>query len=184
MLKIASPWLSNARKWVGYIGIAPVMLIAASWPRARGRERRILAVCVALGVSALTLHAGLPVIRSIGNLPGLRSVRRDYWAAVAAAATTVSLGVAIAVIGRKGANVVAATITGIAIGFGVILAWLVNVVLGWNAVPWPGVLASLAVIAIAVTIARATRHKPRRRMLAIASVALVAVELFSYQNHA
>lgn len=184
MLKIVSPWLSNSKHWVGYTGMAPVLLVAASWSRARRREKRILAVCIALGVSALALHAGIPVTRSIGNLPVLRSVRRDYWAAVSAAAATVSIGIAVSVVGRKGANVVAATITGVAIAFGVILAWLVNVVLGWNAVPWPGVLASLAVIAIALAIARASRQVPRRRMLAIASVALVAVELFSYQNHA
>jgi hypothetical protein len=184
MLKIASPWLSNAKKWVGYVGIAPVILIAASWSRARPRERRILTVCIVLGVSALALHAGLPVITSIGNLPGLRGVRRDYWASVSGAAATVSLGIAVAVIGRKGANVLAATIVGVAIGLGVLLAWLVNVLLAWNAVPGLGLLAALAVIAVAVAIARASRQLSRRPMLAIASVALVAVELFSYQNHA
>jgi hypothetical protein len=184
MLKIASPWLSNAKKWVGYIGIAPVLLIAASWSRARPRERRILTVCIVLGVSALALHAGIPIIRSVGNLPGLRSIRRDYWASVSAAATTVSLGIAVSVIGRKGANAFAATLAGVAIGFGVILAWLVNVVLGWNAVPLLGMLAAVGVIGAAVAIARASRLKPRRHLLAIASVALVAVELFSYQNHA
>ncbi len=184
MLKIASPWLSNSKKWVGYIGIAPVLLIAAAWSGARPREKRILMVCAVLGVSALALHAGIPVIRSIGNLPGLRSVRRDYWSAVSAAATTVSLAIAVSVIGRKGANAVAATLAGIAIAFGVILAWLVNVLLGWNAVPVLGLLAALAVVAIAVAIARASRKPARRHALAIAAVALVAVELFSYQNHA
>lgn len=184
MLKIASPWLSNSKKWVGYIGIAPVMLIAASWSRARPREKQILAVCAALGLSALALHAGIPLIRSIGNLPGLRSVRRDYWSAVSAAATTVSLAIAVSVIGRKGANALVATLGGVAIGFGILLAWLVNVVLGWNAVPVFGMLAALAVIAGAVLIVRASKHATRRHVLAIAAVALVAVELFSYQNHA
>jgi hypothetical protein len=184
MLKIASPWLSNANKWVGYIGIAPAMLVAAAWSRARPRERRILRLCTVLGVLTLALHAGIPVIRSIGNLPGLRSVRGDYWASVTAAAITVAIAIAVATIGRKGANVVAATVTGLAIGFGVILAWFVNLLLGWNAVPWLGMLAALAVIAAVVGIARAAKQLPRRRMLAIASVALVAVELFSYQNHA
>lgn len=184
MLKIASPWLSNAKKWVGYIGIAPVMLVAASWSRARVRERRILTVCVALGVFALALHAGIPVVRSIGNLPGLRSVRRDYWASIGSAATTVTLGIAVAVVGRRGANVVVATLTGIAIASGVILSWLVNLLLGWNAVPFLGMLAVLAVIATVVVISRASRQVSRRRLLAIASVGLVALELFSYQNHA
>ena len=184
MLKIASPWLSNAKKWVGYVGIAPVMLVAASWSRARPRERRLLTVCVALGAFALALHAGIPIVRSIGNLPGLRSVRRDYWAAVGAASITVSLGIAVAVIGRKGANVLVTTLTGIAIGFGIVLSWFVNVLLGWNAVPWLGVLAALALIAAVVVIARASRQVPRRRAVTIAAVALVALELFSYQNHA
>jgi hypothetical protein len=184
MLKIASPWLSNAKKWVGYIGIAPVLLIAAAWSRARAREQRILLVCAVLGLSALALHAGIPLIRSIGNLPGLRSVRRDYWAAVSAAATTVSLPIAVSVIGRKGANALVATLAGAAIAFGVILAWLVNVILGWNAVPLFGLLAALAVIAIAVAIAHLAKTSARRHALAIAAVALVAVELFSYQNHA
>jgi hypothetical protein len=183
MLKIASPWLSNAKKWVGYIGIAPAMLVAASWSRARPRERRILRLCTVLGVFTLALHARIPVIRTIGNLPGLRSVRGDYWASVTSAAITVAIAIAVATIGRKGANVVAATITGLAIGSGVILAWVVNVLLGWNAVPWLGMLAALAVIAAVVGISRAAKQLPRRRMLAIASVALVAVELFSYQNH-
>jgi hypothetical protein len=183
MLKIASPWLSNSKEWVGYIGIAPIMLIAAAWSRARPREKRILMVCAVLGLSALALHAGIPLIQSIGNLPGLRSVRRDYWSAVSAAATTVSLAIAVSVIGRKGANSLAATLAGIAIGFGVILAWLVNVLAGWNAVPLLGLLAAVAVIAIVVVLARVSKQRTRRHVLAIAAVALVAVELFSYQNH-
>jgi len=184
MLKIASPWLSNAKRWVGYVGIAPALLVVAAWSRSRGRERRLLTVCIVLGVFALALHAGIPGIRSIGNLPGLRSIRRDYWAAVGAAATTVTLGVAVAVIARRGANAVAATLAGIAIALGIVLAWLVNVLLGWNAVPWLGMLAALALITTVVLIAYASRRVPRRRMLAIAAVGLVAVELFSYQNHA
>src|SRR4029078_4863921 len=55
MLKIASPWLSNAKRWGGYIGVAPAMLVAATWSRARPRERRILRVCAVLGVFTLAL---------------------------------------------------------------------------------------------------------------------------------
>ncbi len=183
MLQIASPWLSNARTWVGYIGIAPVVLVAASWSHARRPERRILTVCIVLGAFTLALHTGFPVIRSIGNLPVLRSVRGDYWASVTAAAITVALAIAVATIGRRGASVVAATLTGLALVLAFIVAWLGTVLRGSDAVPALGLVACIAVIALVVAVARASKHKPRRRMLAIASVALVAVELFSYQNH-
>ena len=181
MLKILSPWLadtklSGARPWVGYVGIAPLMLIAGAWSRARRVERRLLIVCVALGGLALAVHAGLPGIRSIGNLPGLQSVRRDYWAALEAAAVTVAVGVAVAVIGRRGANVKAATATGILIAL--------CAVAGWNDAPVLGVVAALAFVLVVIAVARASRQVSQRRFVAIASVLLVAVELFSYQNHA
>jgi hypothetical protein len=183
MLKILSPWLSDSKPWVGYIGIAPLVLIAAAWPRARRRERGILAVCIGLGAFGLVLHTSVPLIQRIGNLPGLRSIRGDYWAALVAAALTIGLGVAIAVISRRGASAAGAALVGGVLGLGMLGAWFGNFVLSWSVVPFLGVVAGIAVIAALVRIAHASRNASRRRLLVLACVALVAVELFSYQNH-
>ena len=189
MLKILSPWLTrkqgltSAQRWVGYIGIAPVVVIAAAWPRAPRALRWILVTCVALGGAALALHARAPVVRSVGNLPVLRSVRGDYWSSLAGAALAIAAGVAVAVIARHGAGRRAATITGGVLAAGISAAWLVSEVLGWGAVPAVGLLAALALIAALVAMARGTQQASRRRVLTLGIVGLMAVELFSYQNH-
>src|SRR4029453_1804933 len=70
-------------EWFGTVGIVPVLLIAGAWPRAQGLQRRLLTLAGALALVALPLHAAVPVVRLIGDLPGLRVVRQDYWAALA-----------------------------------------------------------------------------------------------------
>lgn len=184
MLKILSPWLATQKQWVGYVGIAPVMLIAAAWSRVRRGERRLLSVCVAFATLGLVLHARFPVLRLIGSLPGLRSIRSDYWAALVSAALTVAVGVAVSAIARRGANIAATTVVGLVVAFLVVTGWLASALFRWNAVPIVGVIAALALVITIIAIARASRRVSRRRILAIVTVGLVALELFSYQNHA
>jgi len=189
ILKMLSPWLtrrgglSQSARWVGYVGIVPVLVIATSFPRAARPARRLLAVATGIGVAALALHARLPIVRSIGNLPGLRSVRGDYWSALAGAALAVAVGAGLAVINRRGASRRATTVTALLLAAVVLGALFVNTVASWNVVPVLGVVAALALIGIFTWLARGTRSSSRRRAFTIAIVALMAVELFSYQNH-
>jgi hypothetical protein len=183
VLKIASPWLTNTQAWVGYIGIAPVMLAAAAWSRTRGRDRRLLTFCIVAGAFALALHAQLPGVELVDHLPLVRSIRPDYWSAVAASASTVAVAIAVDVVARRGADVVAAALVGIAFAVVIVGAWGVNILLGWGGVPILGVCAALALVAALIALARASRRVSHRRIVMIATVALLGLELFSYQNH-
>ena len=171
--------------WFGYVGIVPVLLVAGAWSRARGLHRRLLTVTVSLGLFALLVHAGLPVVRLIGDLPGLRAVRQDYWAALAGAAETVAVGVAAAVVRERGVSRRAVY------GVGALLVlWFVGMMggaflLDHAGVATVGVLAAIALVAAVFVMVRAVEHDPsRRRVFAIGAVCLIGLELFAYQSHA
>jgi hypothetical protein len=136
-----------------------------------------------LALFALALHAGIAVIRLVGDLPNLRAVRQDYWAVPAAAAETVAVGVAIAVIGRRGVSRVAVWCTS-----AFLVVWLFGTAVGEWMIGHPGLtttvcVATLLVVGTAVLLSRTTPGA-HRRTIAIVAVGLIAVELLAYQNHA
>jgi hypothetical protein len=171
--------------WLGYVGIVPVLVVAGAWSRARGRQRRLLGVTVALGLFALVLHTGLPLVRLIGDLPGLRAVRQDYWAALAGAAEAIAVGIAAAVVGARGASRSAVYSVG-----ALLALWFVGMkggaaLLGHAGVSSIGVLAATALVVVVVVMVRAVERAPsRRHIFAIGAVCLIGLELFAYQNHA
>jgi hypothetical protein len=148
-------------------------------------HRRLLTVTVSLGLFALLVHAGLPVVRLIGDLPGLRAVRQDYWAALAGAAETVAVGVGVAVVRERGVSRRAVY------GVGALLVlWFAGMMggaflLGHAGVATIGVLAAIALVAAVFVMVRAVEHDLlRRRVFAIGAVCLIGLELFAYQGHA
>jgi len=182
--RIVSPLaIGGGPHWLTYVGIGPVLAIAAAWPKARGVRRRLLTTTGALALFALALHAGIPVIRLVGDLPLLRAVRQDYWAVLAGAAETIAIAVAIAVIAARGVSRIAVWSTS-----AFLVVWLFGTAVGEWMVGHPGLtatvcVATLLVIGTAALLARATA-RPHRRMVAFVAVGLIAVELLAYQNHA
>jgi len=181
---MVSPFaVSGGPHWLTYVGIAPVIAIAGAWPRARGLHRRLLAVTAGLALFALALHAGIPVMRLLGNLPGIRAVRQDYWAVLAAGAETIAIAVAIGVIAKRGASRAAMGVAG-----GLLVIWLFGTAVG-SAIIGNGGLTLLVLVATAlvvgtvVLLARST-DRTRRRTVVLLTVGLLALELLAYQNHA
>lgn len=182
--RIVSPLaIAGGPHWLTYVGIVPVIAVAAAWPRARGVRRRLLTTTSAVALFALALHVGIPVVRLVGDLPGLRAVRQDYWAVPAGAAETVAVAVAIAVIGARGASRVAAWCASV-----LLVVWLFGTAVGEWLVGHPGLTATVCVatalvIGTAVLLSRAN-ELAHRRVVAVVAVGLIAVELLVYQNHA
>jgi len=182
--RIVSPRaIAGGPHWLTYVGIVPVIAIAGAWPRARGVQRVLLSVMGLFALFALALHAGIPVIRLVGDLPILRAVRQDYWAVPAGAAETVAIAVAIAVIGRRGVSRVAVWCTS-----AFLVVWLFGTAVGEWMIGHPGLtatvgVATVLVVGTAVLFSRASRPA-HRRTVAIVAVGLLAVELLAYQNHA
>jgi hypothetical protein len=182
--RIVSPAaIAGGPHWLTYVGIVPVLAIAAAWSTARGLQRRLLTTTGGLALFALALHAGIPVIRLVGDLPGLRAIRQDYWAVLAGAAETVAIAVAIAVIAARGVSRTAVWCTS-----AFLVVWLFGTAVGEWMVGHPGMTAAVCVataliIGTAVLLSRAT-ERAHRRMVAVVAVGLIAVELLAYQNHA
>ena len=181
--RIVSPLAVEGGHWLTYVGIVPVIAIAGAWPRARGVRRRLLTVTGALALLTLALHAGIPVIRLIGDLPGIRAVRQDYWAVPAAAAETIAIAVAIGVIAERGVSRVAVWWSS-----ALLAVWLFGTAVGEWMVGHAGltlaVFVALAlIIGTALLLTRAARPA-RRRTVVLVTVGLIAVELLTYQNHA
>lgn len=167
-----------------YVGLAPLVLVAGALPRARGPVRSLLAVSVvALGL-AVAQHLPLPILGELQRAPGLAAIGPRYWGALVGAATTLSVGLAVAVALRAG------------------LAW-----------PWTAGAASIIALLLVAAYATSSRttdlraaantaaavvllsaavalvvlmvRQPARRWLFVAlAVALVGVELFSYLDPA
>lgn len=183
--KAITPWPIRGGTWTGYIGISVVFVIAAALPRARGRERRLLAVMAAFIVVALALHVGFPGVRSIASsFPVVRSVRADYWAALAGAAATIAVGLSLHValqrgLSRSGAIAAAAFFT---LCFAAIFA--TGVLTNRRSMSQLGILASVAFVALlTAVVAIGARDPARRRTFAVVVLCLVAFELLTYQNH-
>lgn len=175
---------AEAGDWIMYLGIVPTVLLAAAWPQSRGLQRRLLSLTVVVVLVALTQYAGVPVIKAIGELPGLRVIRGDYWGSLAAASLTLAVGVAVATVASRGLS-----LRGAFIASSVCAAVLIIGLAGSTDASNVAILSivaglglALAVIALAFMGTRIPT--PRRRMLAAGALALLAFELLSYQTHA
>ena len=62
-----------------YLGIAPLILTAAAWPRARDLSKTLLTVLFLLAALATAQMMGMPGLKAIGELPGLRTISPLYW---------------------------------------------------------------------------------------------------------
>ncbi|HEY5170869.1 MAG TPA: hypothetical protein VIK54_03990, partial [Acidimicrobiia bacterium] len=185
ILKVLTPWPVRGGSWTGYLGIAPLMVIVAAIPRATGRQRLLLWSTASIAFFATAEHAGLVGFRTIGSLPGLRSVRADYWASLAGACVVVAIGIAVAVAEERGLSIRGALVAGAVFGAWVVLAFLANTLVGRRQISLIGVLAALLLIAVVVTIVYLGAHRPsRRRLFAALALSTIALELFTYQDHA
>jgi hypothetical protein len=110
-------------------------------------------------------------------------VRQDYWAVPAAAAETIAIGVAIAVIAERGVSRVAVWTTS-----AFLMVWLFGTAVGEWMIGHAGltfaVFVALALIVGSAFLMTRATQPARRRMVAIVAVGLIAVELLTYQNHA
>jgi hypothetical protein len=185
ILKVLTPWPVRGGSWAGYLGVAPLMVIVAAIPRAMGRQRLLLWSTASLAFLATAEHAGVVGFRTIGGLPGLRSIRADYWAALAGACVVVAIGIAMAVAEERGLSIRGALVAGAAFGAWVILAFFANALVGRRQISLIGVLAALLLIAVVATIVYLCARLPsRRRLLAALALSAIALELFTYQDHA
>jgi hypothetical protein len=184
-LKILTSFPVAGGPWFGYVGIVPVLVIAGAWPRARGVHRRLLTVTAALGLFALALHVGVPGVRLIGDLPGFRAIRQDYWAALAGGAESIAVGVALGTICRRGVSKPAVGMTGAFLALWLLGSAAGSAVTAHAGISTLGVAAATAVVIVCVVLAfRADPRRARRRGIAIGAVCLIGLELFAYQNHA
>ena len=182
--RIITPLAVSGGHWLTYVGIVPIILIAGAWPRSHGLRRQLLTVTGAMALFAIALHAGLPGVRLIGDIPGLRAVRQDYWAALAGAAESLAVGVSIGVMREKGMSRRAVGVTG-----ALLVVWLFGTAAGEFALGHPGLslavcFATLLIIVTMYVAGASAPAGPRRRTFTIGAVCLLALELLIYQNHA
>ncbi len=167
--------------WQVYLGITPIVVVAAGLARARDLARWLLVALVGLTLFGLAEHMGLPGLKLVGDLPGLRVIANDYWAALAAAAATLAFGVAVEVIRREGLSL-AVVITAVA-ALDLLVVGVARSA-GWT---WPAQLAvvvtALVVGALLIMAWLGDRQLIGRSLLAVLAVGLVALELGSYANH-
>jgi hypothetical protein len=177
-------YLSIFGVWTIYLGIVPLLLVATAWPRATGMHRRLLWLTGGLGIYGLAQHAGVPLLKEIGELPGLRAVGQDYWATWTAGGLALAVGISIASIRQRGVSARTVQITGglFAASFVVALYNTRDVSLTRAAVI--SIIAALLLILIVIALMMVAARDPgRRRVIATVAVALMGIELLAYQPH-
>ena len=134
--------------WTMYLGVVPVVVIAAALPRARGVARTLLIVVSGIGVFGLLMHVGMPGVKWFGNLPGLRPISGRYWASLPAVCLTVAFGVAIETARRRSLSARVAVVTSacILVAFALGLATRPTTSLSYVAVGIVVALVGLAVL--------------------------------------
>jgi hypothetical protein len=168
--------------WTVYLGLVPLIVIVAAWPRAAGRERRLLAVSSGLVVAGLVFHLGVPGLKLLALAPVLRPISAAYWASMAAMGGVVAIGVAVDITSRRGLSARAALGAGTAFA----IALLVGAV-GFPSHPTSQLLsmaAALLFISAAVAlVVVGPRFLRGTTWMAVVAVGLLTAELLSYQNH-
>lgn len=168
--------------WTFYLGLAPLILVVAALPKARARDRALLGLLLGLTALSIGMHLGLPGVTAIAKIPILTPIGPVYWTSLAAAAITLASGIAVATARRSGLSWPA----GAAVG-GVMLALLAAGTFGYDdaidRAPLHFALAALTVGLAVAPIVIFGRKPARFTWLAVALVAVVGLELLSYQNH-
>jgi hypothetical protein len=144
----------------------------------------LLVLTCGFAAYGLTQHAGAPLLKEIGELPGFRIVGQDYWATWTAGGLALATGISIASIRRRGASVRAVQAVGglFAAAFAVAIFSTRDVTLTRAAVV--SIVAALALILVLITLVMAfTRNRIRGRTIATVAVALIGIELLAYQPH-
>ena len=165
------------------------MLTAAAWPRALGQARWLLRVLVVLAGVAVAQLMGLPVLKLIGELPGLRIISANFWGGLVAAALTIALGIAVETARLEGLSM---RVTLAAAG--VILASLAAGEIAIRHATFPagavrlsfvaGVgLAAVMVVVVVGLVWYGNRGTTSHLVFAGLAVMVVAGELLAYQNH-
>ena len=179
----------NNKNLTVYLGIAPLMLTAAAWSRTRGVTRWLLSTLMVIGVLAVTQMMGLPGLKAIGDLPGLRTISANYWGGLAATAFTVAFGLAAETARRNGLSLRVALGSAAVIVVALLGASRVTTVAAsTRAGPHASVSVHLAIVGLtAVVVVGLVWYGSRAHagglLFACLAVGLVATELYSYQNH-
>jgi hypothetical protein len=161
---------------IAYIGVAALMVIAAAWPRSRGNLRLVLTVSSGMALFAITQYAGIPVFRLIGELPGVRAIRNDYWSSMTAASVVVAVGVAVAVIAQRGMSVRAALVAGGVFGLGLSVL-LVDTAPSSGSAILAFVGAFVVIVAVVVLALMGARRALSVKAVATLAVVLIIVEM-------
>jgi hypothetical protein len=165
-----------------YLGIAPLLVVAGALPKAHRLARRLLVLSTVMLLVAVAQHMAIPGLSVIGALPGLRPISAVYWAALAAAALTVAVGVSIDTVARAGLS----WKTMLGVGTVFVGGLVAAVVANWrpSAIALLSVAIAVATVLVVVGAAWYFRDKPRQSvLLAGLTVGLIGLELVSYQNH-
>jgi hypothetical protein len=170
--------------WTIYLGIVPLLLVAAAFPRSRGIHRRLLLVSCGLGIYGLSQHAGVPVLKEIAGLAGFRAVGQDYWATWSAAGLSLAVGVSVASIRRRGVGVRTVQVIGALFAAAFVVAIVNTREVSLTRAAIVSISAAILLIAIVVALVMVVaRHPHHRRVIAMVAVALMSVELLAYQPH-
>ena len=171
-------------QYVTYLGFAPVILTLAAWPRTHGRSRWLLGALVVVAVVALGQHLGLPGLKPIGDLPGLRVIENAYWGSLAGAGVALAFGVAVDTATDEGFNfgVVLALVAAAAI-----MMTIAAVGATGDGIHHQAVLAVLGTAALLETVLLLAWFDDRGLLgpllVGALAVLVVAVELSAYANH-
>jgi hypothetical protein len=168
--------------WTVYLGLAPLILIAAAIPRAVGASRRLLWVAIGLITLGLVGHLGVPGLKAIALFPLFRPISTAYWAGLAAAGLVVAFGVAVDVAARRGLSTRAAAGAGAVFALAILIG-----AIGFDEHSTTQVVSVVLAVgmisAVIALVSFAPRHASAPSWIAFGAVALVTVELLSYQNH-
>jgi hypothetical protein len=170
------------RRWTVTVGAMIIVLVVAALPRARGLVGRLLVVTTVVAAVAVTQHLGIPVARSLGNLPGLRAIKAEYWASLLCASLTLAVGCAVATARERGFSAKAGVATAGARRGGMSIA-IAAKGLGEGRGQVAIVVALFWIVAALGFIVLAARHPDRRVLFAWLAVGALALELFGGQSH-
>jgi hypothetical protein len=176
------PTTSRSGGLVIWLGIAPLLVMVAGFPRRAGMARRLMILAVGLLVVAMAQHLAVPGLDVVGGLPLLRNIAGAYWMALAAGALTVGVAVAFETLATSRARFVPVLVAGSLM----VVVFAIAVAVNWRPtrIALQSMVVVFAVVAAVVALTWVVRGDGRRRKVACALLLLVvAGELWSYQNH-
>ena len=168
--------------WTAWLGLTTIIVLAGGLRFRRDHLRCTAWAAVGLLVAGMGIHLGVPLLRIIGNLPGLRFVRSDYWAAAMAIALTILVPLAIDDLRRLGPRTKSMLGTLILLPSLFIIGFVSLEPLAGVPVVFNALLLGLAVIGCAGLLVLAF-FPATRRIGTAGLVLLLYVELLSYLHH-